>query len=210
MQIQLEHKDYLNATYLHYIHTSSPRPFIVTSVLLLLDGLGILGLAVLQKSLALSIISAIFILMGILSMLNIFVLWPRRTRTVFSQQKSMQEPFELEILETGLKRTSENSESLYPWEDFHEWREDDKQFVLYLSELSFLIIPKRFDQERDAVTQIKTHLRENRVRRNKRNRRIGRDRFLIRNMFLGLFLVLICAGLIILWTTNSDYTQILF
>ena len=77
-------------------------------------------------------------------------LWlPWQARRVFRQQKSLQRPFEISWDDKGIYARDDHGEYKHFWADFMRWNEDSRLFVLSLSEVMFLMVPKRaFSDER--------------------------------------------------------------
>jgi len=90
---------------------------------------------------------------------------PRRMRKVFFQEKYFQVPFEIEITEKQFSITNEIAQIKQEWKDYVKWTENRDLILLYSSEASVRIIPKRFlTDENDGKTIIRL-LRENGVPR---------------------------------------------
>lgn len=60
-----------------------------------------------------------------------FVLFPRRIRKVFKQQKTLQVPFTAEITETGFRGSSELGNFQMPLKDFHKWIRGKDMILLF-------------------------------------------------------------------------------
>lgn len=85
------------------------------------------------------------------------VLWywvflPRQVRKLYSQQRSLQEPFEAAFDATGMRIDSERGNATLPWADVHKWRESKRIFLIYQSDALFHLLPKRcFGSEADQA-----------------------------------------------------------
>ena len=64
-------------------------------------------------------------------------------RRLFRQQKGLHRPFELAWTAEAITLTSEQGTSTIQLPDFHKRRETADQFLLFLSDASFLMVPKR-------------------------------------------------------------------
>lgn len=77
-------------------------------------------------------------------LLYYFVALPRRVRRLFEQQKALSAPFEHEITPDGLVSSNQYGRSTRPWAHFLKWKESRDILLLYVSDLQFVLIPKRF------------------------------------------------------------------
>jgi hypothetical protein len=68
---------------------------------------------------------------------------PRQARRVFKQQRGFQLPCTVSWTADGVRVTAEDGVSTTPWRDFYKAIELKRQFVLFLSEALFMMIPKR-------------------------------------------------------------------
>jgi YcxB-like protein len=68
---------------------------------------------------------------------------PRKTRRIFAQTPSLQRPFQITWDERTLSSSSQQGAVSYPWAEFHKTRELAGYFLVFLSEVMFIIIPKR-------------------------------------------------------------------
>ena len=63
----------------------------------------------------------------------------------YRQRKAMQRDIRFATTDTGLAGVSETGlGGTVPWTDFLKWKEDRGLFLLYVSDDSFLILPKRY------------------------------------------------------------------
>jgi hypothetical protein len=83
-----------------------------------------------------------------------------RARGLFRQQKTLRRPYQVTWDTAGVTFNGENGTSTIHWSDFHKTQELENQFLLFLSDANFLIVPKRVfpdslmrDEFRDVVTQ---------------------------------------------------------
>ena len=66
-----------------------------------------------------------------------------KAKRVFRQQRGMRRTHEITWSDKGLTVSGEDGQSTTRWTDFHNSRELDDQFILFLSDAIFLMIPKR-------------------------------------------------------------------
>jgi hypothetical protein len=66
-----------------------------------------------------------------------------KAKRVFRQQKGLRRAYEVSWNEVGLTVSGEDGQSTTRRADFHRVREFDDQFLLFLSDAMFLMIPKR-------------------------------------------------------------------
>ena len=92
------------------------------------------------------------------------VLWiPVQARQVFRQQRGLHRPHEVSWNDAGLTTTAEDGTWTIPWADFHKSLELEDQFILFLSDAVFVMLPKRafqdsgqIDEFRQSTTQVRT------------------------------------------------------
>ncbi len=143
---QLAWTDYLKAQYLHrgpgtlggtlrYVLLS----FFVLNI--------ILGLAFATTFGGLSESWPFFIPLNLLLVaiaLYFYIFFPRRVRHLFEQHKELGAPVEHEITPEGLIMTSQFGNSNRPWSIFRRWKENKDLLMLYITDIQFIMIPKRF------------------------------------------------------------------
>jgi len=88
------------------------------------------------------------------------VFLPLRARRIFRQQRSMQEPFEVSYDVDGVRWESAVTTRRLPWHYYVRWAEDDRYFLLYQSDWTLEIIPKRFFESEEQVSVFRTLLDE--------------------------------------------------
>ena len=167
---QLEWTDYLEAQLLHgkpsgYNKTKKYGLFSIIAVLVLLYGFYLVVIG--QISFLLFSPAFLFIL---LFLLYRYVFFPKKIKKVFSQQKSMQVPFEMEFTEEGLIASNEFGNSTYPWENFLKWKENDDILVIYQSDIMFNIIPKRCFSNDQEIENFKKYLMKNDIAADTKNK----------------------------------------
>ena len=87
-----------------------------------------------------------------------FVLLPYQTKQLYSQHKEFQSPIEIEFAESGIKTTNLIGSSDRPYSFFHHWKEDKNLFLIYVSENSPIILPKRFMVSQDEIVSVRSIL----------------------------------------------------
>jgi hypothetical protein len=158
MRIQLEPSDYLAATVLH-----TPRTLIIIPALgLFFVCLGAFDFAMYFRTGDQSGITGLLIGGFLLatSCYARYVALPRRTRRLFRQQKALQRPYEMVWDADEIRRTSETGNTRIPWSDILKWREGNRMFLLYLSDVTFYIIPKRAFANETAIDEFRKLLRD--------------------------------------------------
>jgi len=80
-----------------------------------------------------------------------YILGPWQARRIFRQQKAMHRAFELSWDSDGIHLKDGNGEYRHSWRDFMRWREDERLFVLNLSDVMFLMVPKRAFPEEQSL-----------------------------------------------------------
>jgi len=72
--------------------------------------------------------------------------------------KSLQLPKELSIEERGLRFRDRNDDSLMPWDHIRKWRETSAYFLIYLTDLHFVVLPKRAFSDNVGIDQLRSLL----------------------------------------------------
>lgn len=101
-----------------------------------------------------SVVAVVFVL----SLLSYFLYIPRMAQKLYQQTKSMQLRKELRAEERGLRVRDDFSDHLVLWDHIHKWRETTGQFVVYLSDYVFFIIPKHSLDGASRVDRLRTML----------------------------------------------------
>lgn len=142
LQCQLTPRDYIQAQFLH----SRPRP-ILKWIGLFLVGLALVvcvdGFLNLPESEA---PWRPFIIFAALLYFALFYgVWlPFRTRRLFSQQKALQEPYEVDISDDAFSASSSHGQTTMVWKDFHKYKTNKKIILLYQSDALFHMFPMRW------------------------------------------------------------------
>jgi len=153
---KLEEQDYLGAQRLH--HRWSRQKAMVAILLIILAGVlccllwwqGI-------RSVAGGIVGGL--IGGIIAgSITRYVYVPWKARRVFRQQKSFQREFTLSWDADGVHSKDANGEYSSGWSDFIRWRENERLFLLYLSDIQFYMIPKRAFSGEMEFKDFRAHL----------------------------------------------------
>ena len=156
---QLQWTDYLNSTLLHMQPGRLAK--IVLFGALLLIGCAFIGgfflLVIGQLERPVGFFFPLLIFLGIYPLYR-YVLLPNRVKKIFSQQKELNSPFEMEFTDTGLVASNEFGNSNRPWGNFIKWRENKDLFILYHSDIVYTIIPKRIFTGPEQVEKVKAFL----------------------------------------------------
>lgn len=161
---KLEWTDYLDAQRLHMRQGGWRRGLQYAVVAMLLLAFGFLLIPAIQDQ-DWSLLWPLSwpLIAGGVFLLYLYVIVPRRMRQIYLQHKEMAAPFEHEITPAALVSTGQFGHAERPWNIFHKWRENDKLFLLYVSDIQFVLIPKRFCT-REQLQALRARLRENNVR----------------------------------------------
>ncbi len=68
---------------------------------------------------------------------------PRRTRRLYRQHKTLQQPCTIGWTQAGLTIDSVNGRTLHPWPDFHRRLVGRSAVLLFLNDQLFFILPRR-------------------------------------------------------------------
>jgi hypothetical protein len=153
---KLEERDYLSAQALH--RRWSKRKTII--VLLSVVGAGVLGVVLWcqgAQSIAGGVIGG---LVGgtIGGSVVRYGYIPWKAKRVFRQQKSLQREFSLSWNADGAHVKDANGDYSSAWSDFVRWKENDRLFLLYLSDVMFYMIPKRAFSSQSQLGEFRAHL----------------------------------------------------
>jgi len=157
---QLTADDYIAANKLHMQKRGWKR--VAWMAIWFVLGLGAVlsaDIAVQDPSAGLPPLLIILSIVGLQLFLRIIYL-PRRARHIFSQQRSLQLPFESVVTDTGLESTNANGKTQLPWGHLIRWKEGDTLFVVYQSDLVFNMVPKRCFARPDHVAEFRAIVTE--------------------------------------------------
>lgn len=159
MQVRLEERDYVNAAW------SAALPSRRTVIVLTAASFAVVLAAYFgwrAGYLRESIIAACVWLFGMAGAIigHLVSILPKAKR-VFRQQQELQRPYELTWNETGLSVVGNTGTSTTPWTDFHKARELNDQFMLFLSDAVFVMVPKRAFPDEAIMRDFRALLRQN-------------------------------------------------
>jgi len=80
---------------------------------------------------------------------------PRKARRVYTQHAALQRPYQFAWDDTGVTITSETGHNTVPWREFHKAEERPDLFVLYTSEVSMVMVPKRVFPNQDTLSNLR-------------------------------------------------------
>ena len=114
--------------------------------------------------------------LGVILLCGVFGAWiggavtrfgyiPWKGRKVFRQQQALHRPFEMSWDSQVLTCRNATGESRIPWSDFVRWKENERLFLLYVSDVLFQLVPKQIFPNQDAVTAFRRVLAEHIVAR---------------------------------------------
>jgi hypothetical protein len=114
------------------------------------------------------ILFAIIILSIMITLVNNFIVIPINTKKYFYQDKELQIPFIMEIENETLTLKNEESVSIRKWIDFIKWRKDKNIIMLYISDIKFIMLPKRMltqEQQENIINILnKNNIKEDKIR----------------------------------------------
>ena len=155
---QISEADYIQAQKLHL----RARPvfkmifIIVCLIVICCMGLAILNLISGGSSLkSLGISSAV-----ILYLLFLFLYFlPRRWKRLYAQSKLLQAEVSYSFREDALIVESEKGNCTIQWSDYHKWKVDDNQILLYQADNIFNIVPKRIFTDSSEADMVESYIR---------------------------------------------------
>jgi YcxB-like protein len=71
------------------------------------------------------------------------IMVPRKARRIFAQTPALQRPYQVTWDDRALTSTSQQGAGMYPWAEFHKSREIAGLFLIFLSDVMFIMVPKR-------------------------------------------------------------------
>ena len=161
---QLQWTDYLNAQLLHM----QPNGFIRVVRLVIYAFMALTFIILLFMALFGRLDFDVVYIFPVLLLLVIFPLYryvflPNRIKKLFTQQKELSLPFEIEFTETGMSSSNEVGNSNRPWINFIKWKENKDLFMLYHSDVMFNMIPKRCFTDPQQIETVRSFLEKNNV-----------------------------------------------
>jgi hypothetical protein len=92
-----------------------------------------------------------------------FILFPSQLKRVFMQQKDLSAPFEMELTDNAFSLENELGASRLPWNTCVKWKEDRDMLLLYRSDVSFHMLPKRLLHDAGELQYIHEKIQEYKV-----------------------------------------------
>ena len=83
---------------------------------------------------------------------------PRKHRRVFRQQTSLHLPFRFSWSAEEILSENERGSSNTKWSEIIKWKENNRLFLLYISDVMFLIIPKRAFADQGELSRFRQAL----------------------------------------------------
>ncbi len=90
-----------------------------------------------------------------------FVFIPWQTKRIYRQQKTLQQPLELELDEGHFSVSSAHGTFKMAWRDFHKWKKNSHLILVYQSSVLMHMIPLRAFQSRDDCDALVAILKKN-------------------------------------------------
>lgn len=81
-----------------------------------------------------------------------------KAKRVFRQQQGLQRPHEVSWNDVGVTITGQDGQSTTRWADFYKFLELEDQFILFLSDAVFVMIPKRAFPESGLIRDFRDPL----------------------------------------------------
>jgi hypothetical protein len=161
---QLQWTDYLNSQLLHMQPDWVRRIMFygVYSVLVFALVSGLYFFAIGQLDIQLSYMLPFFIFVAIYPLYR-YVILPNRVKKIFTQQKELNSPFEIEFTDAGMTTSNEFGNSTRPWKNFIKWKENNELIMLYHSDVMYSIIPKRIFADSQQIEMVKSYLKKDKV-----------------------------------------------
>jgi|SRR3990170_5122025 len=107
-------------------------------------------------------ISPVAVFAGIL--LFGYTLLPRRARVLYNQQRELHEPMQIDITPDTVRFETSSGSSTRQWASFVKWAETPHNLILYQSDALLNVIPKKALPELNSQNEIRSYLRNARVR----------------------------------------------
>jgi len=155
LHCQITPEDYIRAQFLHL----RPRPVIKWVGLLIVVAALALGIQQLAFPPSGTITWAPFAILGGLAYFAAIygILLPLKTRKIYRQQKTLQEPYESEVTDEVYATVSVLGTTSMPWKEFHKYKMNKDMLLVYQSDVIYHMFPKRWFTE-DQFTEFKAIL----------------------------------------------------
>jgi hypothetical protein len=161
---QLQWTDYLNSQLLHMQPNWVVRIMLygVYSVLVFAFVSGLYFFAVGQLDTQLSYILPLFFFIAFYPLYR-YVFLPNRVKKIFTQQKELNSPFEIEFTDDAMIASNEFGNSTRPWKNFTKWKENNELIMVYHSDVMYSILPKRIFTDSQQIETVKSYLEKYKV-----------------------------------------------
>ena len=158
---QLQWTDYLKSQLLHMRPkwaTSEAQHIVISSILIFVFFSGFFFFTTGSLIPHISEILLIFLFTAFFFFLYRYIFLPNQAKKVFSQQKELGAPFEIEFSENEISISNEFGYSTKPWKNFIDWKEDRELLIVYHSYNLYNILPKRIFTSTQQIETIKSYL----------------------------------------------------
>lgn len=157
---QLTEEDYVRAQYLHL----RPRPVFFAALVLMLAAAVVLIVLKLFVHPSATTQPAPYVMLAVLGYLaaRFFFIMPMSAKRIYREQKTLHDPYEVEITEETIRFTSQHGDSSAAWRQLHKYKVGRDFILLYPSREVFHMFPRRwFSDEQFAEFQgiLGRHLR---------------------------------------------------
>lgn len=150
---RFEEQDYVSAQYLNQRPTTGRLivyAALCVGLLIVASGAWSSGYKVVAIGVAGGTFGAI---VGLLVTRYVYVPW--KARRVFREQKSFRREFELSWDSDALTSRDEHGQYRTPWSDFTRWRDNERIFLLNLSDALFHMVPKRAFSNAESLAEFR-------------------------------------------------------
>ena len=96
------------------------------------------------------------VVLALLVVLILSVRW--RARRAFRQSKLLRDPADIEWDGSRLTFRSDAARSAIPWGDYVKWKENDRLYLIYMSDQQYHVIPKRIFGTPEVERSFRQHL----------------------------------------------------
>ena len=159
MRIQLDERDYVNAAWAAAMPTRRIVVVLAAASFSVVLGAYLGWRAGYMRESIVAICVWFFGLAG--AVIGHLVTIPPKAKRVFRQQQALQRPYELTWNDGAVSVVGSTGTSTTPWTDFHKARELNDQFLLFLSDAAFLMVPKRAFPDEAVMCDFRALLKRN-------------------------------------------------
>ena len=144
LSIRYTPDDLANAARLcNWLNIFSRKVFFIFSIVAILGTVAVAAMTSASWLLIVSIIPAYLVLAYLVVLAIHFVYVPWYARSAFKQQKTLHVQADLSWSENGFAISTEDANSLIPWNKYLKWAENDRTILLFLAPTLYHVIPKR-------------------------------------------------------------------